>query len=54
MKWTGGEGLSGLTFRGTFDSSLQEYKGVFVAGVVAGDTGQLVKGVVSTFNGQTC
>jgi hypothetical protein len=27
MKWTGGEGLSGLTFHGTFDSSLQEYKG---------------------------
>jgi hypothetical protein len=52
MKWTAG-GESGLTFKGTYNSSLKAFVGHFGA-AVSGLTGQLVKGAVSSFEGVRC
>lgn len=45
MKWTAGEDI-GITFRGTYVTSLKEYSGS-LGGVGNGNSGELVKGAVS-------
>jgi len=44
---------NGLTFAGTYSKHSKEYTGTF-GGPGAGNTGQLVKGVVSSWNGFSC
>jgi hypothetical protein len=52
MTWTAGY-VSGLTFTGTFTRTpTKEYVGNF--GGISATTGQLVKGVVSSWDGFTC
>ena len=52
MTWTAGY-VTGLTFTGTFTKTpTKEYVGNF--GGIAAATGQLVKGVVSNWDGFTC
>jgi len=50
--WNAGQD-EGLTFKGHYSKSLKEYKGKF-GGFDAGDTGFIVKGVVSSYNGFDC
>jgi hypothetical protein len=54
MKWKGGLN-SGLTFTGTFNGTVgpKEYAGA-LGRTVFGETGQLVKGALSNWNGTPC
>jgi hypothetical protein len=50
--WTHGSG-AGVTFSGTWKGTLKEYVGSF-GGEGTGFTGQIVKGVVSSWDGVSC
>jgi hypothetical protein len=53
VTWTGGTD-EGLKFSGTFTRApVKEYHGTFTFGVSQGK-GQIVKGAVATWNGNTC
>jgi hypothetical protein len=54
MKWKGGQN-TGLTFAGTFNGTVspKEFAGD-LGGTVFGETGQLVKGAMSEWNGAQC
>jgi hypothetical protein len=50
--WTSG-GSVGLKFNGTYNDAKKEYRGPF-GGYLKGDTGQLVRGAISSWDGSSC
>jgi hypothetical protein len=52
--WTSGAIDAGTTFSGRWHRATQSYVGVFHGGLRNGVTGQLVSGVVSSWDGATC
>ncbi len=51
--WTAGQDAT-LTFTAKYSRSKKKYVGTFGGGFDQGDTGYLVKGVVSEWNGYSC